>query len=455
MNRQDIDVTRRLGSFVADCPSSAIPERAIIETKRALIDLFAAMLAGIDTDTSRIVREYVATESASGSSAVLGSTRRSAPSLAALANGTTGHALDLDDIGLQVGHPTVAIAPAAIAVAEAVGASGADFLCAMVLGYEVAARLTSMYDDNLGGPYARGYHGTSIYGVFGATAAAGRLLGLDERAIQNAFGIAASEAAGLRVNFGSMTKPFHAGMANRSGVEAALLARSGFTADAAAIEGRYGWFQVLCASEGDLSNAVAGLGGSFAIEQGLIFKRYPSCGANHYAISGVRRLLTENDLAWQDVCELEVTIHSRYFDEVLLCDWPTRGLEGKFSLAYNVAGALVDGDVTLATFADDQVERLSAVRDRIRVAGRTDMPRRGAYVNAVSSDGRQLSLEQWTLRGSYEDPMTTGELEDKLRASAAIAGLAPDDVAGIIAFIDGLEHEASLVPLTTLLAVQH
>ena len=203
-------ITEELAVFVATFDASTIPSRARTEAIRGIVDLAGTMLAGASEPLGRLVHDHARAEGGDGPSTVIGGGFRSSPSLAAFANGATGHALDYDDIGLEVGHPTVAVAPAALAVAEHTGASGRELLDATVIGYEVASRIGSSLGA-VGGPYRRGYHGTSVYGIFGATAAAARLLGLDPRQAQMALGIAASEASGVRVNFGTMTKPYHAG----------------------------------------------------------------------------------------------------------------------------------------------------------------------------------------------------------------------------------------------------
>src|SRR5436190_9411422 len=207
-------ITERLAGFTAGCEASSIPPQARTEATRALVDVVGTMLAGAAEPLGRIVHAHAKDEGGAGPAAVVGAGFRTTASLAAFANGSTGHALDYDDIGLDVGHPTVAVAPAALAVAEQVGASGRQLLDAMVIGYEVASRVGSCL-GSVGGPYRRGYHGTYVYGIFGATAAAARLLCLKPEQIRCAFGIAASEASGVRVNFGTMTKPYHAGSLNR------------------------------------------------------------------------------------------------------------------------------------------------------------------------------------------------------------------------------------------------
>src|SRR5580693_3831355 len=158
-------ITEELALFVATCDARTIPSQARSQATRALVDLAGTMLAGAAEPLGRLVHEHAQVEGGSGPSAVVGGGFRSSPSLAAFANGATGHALDYDDIGLEVGHPTVAVAPAALAVAEHTGASGRQLLDATVIGYEVASRIGSCLGA-VGGPYRRGYHGTSVYGIF-------------------------------------------------------------------------------------------------------------------------------------------------------------------------------------------------------------------------------------------------------------------------------------------------
>ena len=406
------EVTKVLAQWAAESPvtSSGLAHDHV---KRALLDLLGVTLRGSQELPGRLSLAYARTQSAHGASALLGGGIRLQPTWAAFVNGTAGHALDFDDIGLGAGHVTVAIAPATLAVAEFAGCSGFDYLDAMVVGYEVASRLTRMYGDTRLGPYAAGYHKPSLYSVFGATAAVGRLLRLGTAKMCHALGIAASQAGGLRVNFGTMTKPMHAGVSNRTGVEAALLADMGFTASEHALEGRFGWYDVLCRGEGDLEAVLLDLGETLAIEEGLVYKLYPCCGANHYAIDALRGLRDEHGLKADDIECADVYIEARNLEEVLVYSWPHSGLEGKFCLAFNCAAALVDGEVGIDTFTDANIDRLSEFSKRIRVHAVNDLPQNGARVVLRLADGRLLEREQRILRGSLEDPLAWPDLEAK------------------------------------------
>jgi 2-methylcitrate dehydratase PrpD len=441
-----VAVTKGLAAFVREAPAGCASPRATTVVKQAVLDLFGVVVAGMDEEAGRLALDYAGSQGASGPATVLGGRTRLAPSLAALVNGTAGHALDYDDIGLGAGHVSVAIVPAVFAVAELVEADGSSLIDALVVAYEVAHRLTTMYSDTRLGPYAAGYHKPSVYSVFGAVAGSARLLGLGAQAIANALGIAASQSGGLRANFGTMTKPLHAGLSNRAGIEAALLARSGFTASAEILEQRFGWHDVICRGEGDLAAVLDGLGESYAIEEGLIFKAYPCCGANHYAIDGVISLLREAGLGEPDVAQVDVWIEQRNLNEVLVYPWARTPLEGKFSLAYNVAAALVDGAVTVGTFTDSALARLAPVRDRVKVHATADLPQNGARVKVRTRDGRTIEREQLVLRGSLADPMTWAELERKFRANVR-GRIDADAVNEAVTRIEDLENQKTMAGL--------
>ncbi|WP_236787775.1 MmgE/PrpD family protein [Amycolatopsis sp. GM8] len=447
--RRGLMVTRELAAFVHDAPEATSP-RAVEVAKQAVLDLFGVTVAGASEEAGKLALAYARSQGGAGTAAVLGGGVRLTPALAALANGTAGHALDYDDIGLGAGHISVAILPAVWALAEDTGADGAAFIDALVVAYEVAHRLTTMYPDTRLGPYAAGYHKPSVYSSLGAAAGCARLLGLPAEETAHALGIAASQAGGLRANFGTMTKPLHAGIANRTGIEAALLARSGFTASQEILEQRFGWHDVICRGEGDLDVVLDGLAetGStrpYAIEEGLIFKGYPCCGANHCAIGGMVGLLRETGLTEPDIAEVDVWIERRNLEDVLVYPWARTPLEGKFSLAYNVAAAMVDGAVTVDTFTEPARERLTAYRDKVRVHATPDLPADGARIRVVTHDGRTVEKEQLVVRGSLRDPMTWADLTEKFHGNLRGRVAGDEDVAAAIA---DLEHCAKLTAVT-------
>src|SRR6266850_3973686 len=245
---------RLLGEFVA---SSMPPAAARTRAARAVLDTIGVTLAGASEPAARIVQAVVSAEGGDACR-ILGTRARASASNAALANGTAAHALDYDDMCfVSLAHPSAPLVAAALAAAESTGACGRALLEAYVVGFELEGRLGRAMNPR---HYQRGWHCTSTLGTIGAAAAAARLLGLGPDAAGHALSIAASEASGLKENFGTMVKPLHAGLAARNGVLAALLAKAGMTASAAAIDGPQGFLAAMDSECRSIDGAAADLG---------------------------------------------------------------------------------------------------------------------------------------------------------------------------------------------------
>jgi 2-methylcitrate dehydratase PrpD len=450
--RWSMGATADLAAFTVDLRDHQITAKARMEVRRAMTDLLGVALAGSVEDASRIAGEFVRREASAGPAVVIGRGFRASPTMAALANGTTAHALDFDDIGLEIGHPSVAVIPSALAVAEAVAATGRELVDALVVGYEVASRLGTAA-GGVDGPYRRGFHGTAVYGVFGATAAAARLLRLDVDQVRQAFGIAASEAGGVRANFGTMTKPLHAGETNRAGVLAAMLAGDGFSASRDAIEGRYGWGDAIASGSYDEAALTKGLGEGFAIEDGVDVKQYPCCGGNHAAINLIRRVIADEGVQPADIVSVEID-QSRYVaKEILLYPWPSTGLEGKFSLAYNVAEACERGNVTIDSFGSSRVDELEPWRGKVKVRDMEGRPPVAVRIHLAG--GRVVTGVQpsgsGNQRGGHSDPLSVDEIKDKFCQNVERAGRGAQAPA-MLDLLERLDVLGSLTPLTDLLA---
>ena len=413
--------TEQLARFVVEWRPGEIPPAALREARRALIDILGVALVGSREPGSRIVASFARREGAGGPAVLIGHDARTSASLAALTNGTSGHALDYDASATVAtsGHPVVCLAPSALAVAEEVGASGRQLLEAIIVGFEVVSRLGRSGGGETGAFYGRGFHGTSVFGIFGATAVASRLFDLDVAKTRRAFGIAVSGPKGVRANYGTMTKPLHAGEANRAGVMAAMLAAEGFSANESAIEARFGWRDAV------IDNAVE-LGpfdGKLAITEGVNFKRFPSGGAGHGAVRAMLRLRSEHHLEPGDIAGIEVAISRNVLEKTLLIDWPTTGLAGKFSLAYNVAAAWADGRVTVDTFADHKLDELAPYRSRI--TARPVEGRPPVLITAQTTDGRTISCTEPTGKSTPDDPaggllsFSDQDLAEKFRENVA------------------------------------
>jgi 2-methylcitrate dehydratase PrpD len=376
-----------------------------------------------------------------------------------LANGTAAHALDYDDMCfVSLAHPSAPLVAAAIAVAEKIGASGRAALEAYVLGFEVEAVLGRIMNPK---HYQQGWHCTSTLGSIGAAAACARLLQLDVSAIANCIALAASEACGLKENFGTMSKPLHAGLAARNGVLAALLAQNGFTASERALDGPQGFLVAMASEHSELQDACTGLGVRWEIlETGITVKLYPSCAATHPALDAVLDMRTEHHLTVDQVEGVEVEVDS-VTPNLLIYDRPRTGLEGKFSMPFCVAATLRDGQVGLKTFEDAYAsdshiqELLPRVVMRMNpVLGRNAPALTQAIVTIRLRDGRVLRREANGARGYPDRPASIDELNEKFRA-CALHALSIEMVESALSNLRSLEALKNIATLTGQLVIKH
>ena len=350
-----MNLTERLARFVAE--SESVPDDALEAARRAVLDTLGVAVAGSREESARIAAALALEAGGREEATLLGHDERVPAAAAALTNGVAAHALDFDDVSAPMrGHPSVVLLPALLGLGEASASPGRDVLTAFGLGFEVQAKLGRAIGER---HYERGWHATSTFGTIGAAAACARLQRLDAAATRAALGIAASMAAGLQRNFGSMTKHLHAGNAARSGLEAAQLAARGFTADAAAIEGPAGFLALMGDGPADLASLDAP-GDPFEItSSGVGVKLYPCCYATHRALDAALDLRERHAIDPAAVRRLRVEV-ARGGLLPLRSEPPTTGLQGKFSMEYCLAAALLDGAVGLATFTDDAVRRPAA-----------------------------------------------------------------------------------------------
>jgi 2-methylcitrate dehydratase PrpD len=412
-----------LAEFVA----SAIPPDEGRQTAgRAFLDTIGVMLAGASESAAASVQHVVARESSGLQCSVLGTRLRTSATNAALANGTAAHAHDYDDMCfVSLAHPSAPLVAAGLAIAERSGATGRALLDAYVVGFEIEARLGRAMNPR---HYQRGWHCTSTLGTIGAAAAASRLLGFDATVSGHALAIAASEASGLKENFGTMVKPLHAGLAARNGVLAALLAQAGMTASVSAIEGPQGFLAAMDSESSALLPFITDLGGRWEIlDTGITVKLYPSCAATHPALDALLDLKRHDGFDAADVDRIDIGVDA-ITPTVLLYEHPSTGLEGKFSMPFCAAAAVVDGHVGLATFTADRLADpvVAGMRERVEMSVDPSLdsgapPLTQARVQVTLKDGRVLGAAANGARGYPDRPATSEQLAAKFLSCAGAA----------------------------------
>ena len=418
--------TETVAKWVANTSYEDIPPEAIRVAKESCFDCLGVILAGSVQPVGQIIQKYV-TELGGGSEAtVLGSGLRSSQPNAALANGTMGHALDYDDFG-GFGHPTVAMLPALLALGEKTRASGRDMLEAYVVGCELGLALdeTTKYNQ-----MARGFHSTAVIGRLASAAACARLLKFDLDRVRTTLGIAGSMAGGLIHNFGTMTKPLHAGLTARDGVMAAQLAGMGMTSGDQVLEHPLGFANTVL-GEGiyDLQEMADNLGSPFKTQEALVIKKYPSCGGNHGMLDSILGLMREHGFGHRDGESVEVD--QSYASVVMLYTQPDDELKGKFSALYNAVAALVDGNVEIDTFTPERIgsseiqETMSKVRLNVQSKwdeGSGDY-RSGTPVRITLKDGRVVEhmTERGKVLGSQSNPWGFENIAGKFQTNARLA----------------------------------
>ena len=356
--------TTTLSKWIAGLRYGDLPSAVTPWVKAAVLDYFAVALAGCKAEGLAILRKYVASQYAGGDATLIGEAERMSPEAAALYNGTMAHWEEYDDATFGMsGHPSVVIMPALFAAAEVYGGDGKRFVSAYVAGFETCAKIGRAINPQ---SIVLGYHPTAIIGTLGAAAAVSNLLGFDVAQTENALGIAASYSSGLRPQLGFMVKPLHAGLAARGGLAAALLTEGGFGSARGIVENRHGYAN---AFSGGKPNELEALEAKIAnpleiLDPGIAFKIFPSNFHTQAGVVAVLQMVKEDGVRAQDV-ERVRCLANHMIQHSLWNDDPQTGLEGKLSLHYCVAAALVDGQLEVEQFRDERVKD-PLVRDLIR-----------------------------------------------------------------------------------------
>lgn len=336
-------------AFVLNTKFDSLGSELVEKAKGHVLDTLGVLVAASADSLMGILDGFLTDLGIGDGATILGTGRRTSVANAALINGILAHGLDYDDSSWQlIGHPSAAVLPAVLAIGERQRIAGRDLLCAYVLGTEVSCKVGQAAEPEL---YEAGWHATGVVGVLGATAASAYLLHLTEAQLGMAMGIGASLACGLRQNFGSLTKPFHAGAAAHHGVIAALLAKNGFTSNPTSLEGTAGFFHNFTCGKKNVQSL--SFGSPFDIlEPGFFIKPFPSCAATHTAIEATLNLVHRHKLQPRHIHKIQVG--SGPSGPIMLVHrQPNTGFEGKFSMPFVVAMAIKNSRVGLESFTDD------------------------------------------------------------------------------------------------------
>jgi 2-methylcitrate dehydratase PrpD len=437
MTAQETDpqtTTRILADFVASIEYAALPQELVRRVSRQCLDLAGVALAGAGEPAARAVR---ALADSHGPATIWGTGATSSAADAAFANATAGHALDFDDMWLPGAHPSAPVFPAGFAVAEISKVSGQDLIAALAAGYEVMGRMHSAVSGRFG------WHPTGVFGTFGAAAAASRLLRLSGSQTAMALGIASSMAGGIDGHSGTMTKPLHAGLAARGGVQAALLAADGFTASETVLDGgRRSFYDAFFATASpQIWRLTADLGSAYyLLSPGIGIKMYPAGYYLHQSFEAALAVVEAQDIGADDVDAIRIGVPGSRFDR----PFPRSSLDAKFSVQYMAAMAvsyrrltadLFDEEVVFSPAVQSLLARISAYHDP-RLPANPDI----AYnpVTISCRDGREFTRSVTQPKSHWRYPLPRETWVGKFRANASpvLGGAAADGL------IDAFDHLA-------------
>jgi 2-methylcitrate dehydratase PrpD len=447
---------RALADRIAEVSFEALPGEAVATAKQGILDTVGVTLAGARDDTTAVVTRALRWTAGQGAALIFGGSESLDALSAALINGTASHALDFDDCSNTLGgHPSAPILPALWTLAT--GVSGQAFIAAYAAGVETECKLARAVNFH---HYDKGWHPTATLGTFGAAAACAHLLRLSPDKIATALALAASMASGIKANFGTMTKPFHVGHAARNGLFAALLAEEGMTANHGALEHKQGFFAVFN-GEGnfDADRILGEWAKPFDLaDPGIAFKRHPCCGSTHPAADAMLDLRATHTLAPERVERIESWTHPRRLQHTNRPD-PQSGLDGKFSVQYVLARALMHGIVSLEHFSDAAVRdddaralmaKVNAQPDDSLGRSADDHFYARVQVTTASGETHEHFVER-PLGRDRDHPLPEGTLEAKFRdcARRALDEASTEEVLRLCGTLDELADVGDVLTAMT------
>ena len=458
-------LTREVAEFILQTSFENIPPEVVLLAKKSILDGFGLALAGSVAESGTITQNYLRKAAGDGEAIVIGTSLRTANRFAAFANGVGIHADDFDDTQLAVAkdrvyglltHPTAPCLPAAFAEAQVLDSSGREFLEAYLVGVETECKIAEAISPR---HYQHGFHSTATCGPFAACGAAGKLRRLDQEMLERALGIAGSQSGGLRENFGTMTKPFHAGRAAESGIIACDLAELGWTATSEILEAPRGFFQAhgggydLEAIRGKLGNPW-----TFA-DPGISIKPHPSGSLTHPAMTLMSELIDKYSIKARDVVRVEVGTNHNMLN-ALIHHRPVNELQAKFSMEFCMAILLLEGRAHLQEFSDQVVLRPDVQALIKRVDFREDPEAEAAGYDKMTSlitvhldNGRKIVGRADFGKGSPANPFSYDEVAEKFHGCADFARWPQAKAEKIVSLVAELETLDDLGQLTASLAV--
>ena len=469
-------LTERLAERIFKTDFSDIPDSAVRQAKAGIRDWIFVLLAGrcIEERSVRKIEDLFTSMGGNRESSILGSEKKVTENQAAMLNGFAGHILDYDETCPKVrSHLFAAIFPGLLAVTEHEGISGREIITGFITGHETAMRIGEAITPEW---MKAGWHGTSLFGIFGASAGCAKIMGLDISQIRTAMGLASSMASGLAVNFGTLTKPLHAGMAAERGLMSAQLAKSGITANAEALEGELGFFHAYNWGHEIRDKVLDSFGNPWGLETPGIsaIKLYPCCHGVATNIECGRRIHDKYIPSLEDIIEIE--IHSQpkalcsmlskvYDDNGESIEWgydgsprrmktllPITGPQGKFSKEYVFSRAVMEGNVCLEHFTDKAVNdpQVRKWMEKIKVYHNSELEK---YSNQYPEetaphaermiirlkDGKCIEEEEIFILGMTKRPLSSEDVIPKYYDCGSVAGLSMEKIDEIISLADNIE----------------
>ena len=432
-------LTKAAAEFAANLKYEDIPADALHIGRRCVPDGLAVMIGGTEQPALEVLDRYITKVGGTGDSRLVGNAAKKVPAhLAAMWNGLAGHAMDWDDTQLAEGpgrpygllcHPTVPPLSACLAISDMLGGvDGKRFMTAFQAGFEVECKIAEAINPD---HYMRGFHTSGTIGTFGSAIAAGKLLGFNADQMAQVIGMAASMAAGIRANFGTMTKPFHVARSSENGVTAALLVNEGFTANDEALDGKWGYLTI-AGPGGDPDLVIDRFGKPFTIAKpGISIKPYPCGVLTHPSMDALLFLMQEHKLSAKDVKKIRLYAAKNILGPIRFSFARTE-LEGKFCMHFLLAAIAVAGAAGKAEFTDEFVARPDVADMQRKVETIDDkaieamgFERIRSRIEVETTAGN--TIVRWAdenYRGSPHNPLTDKEVEGKFRDCAK--GLLPE-----------------------------